>query len=342
MNRLKTRSAGVRYASGSLNHQPRTASLLRIVRFTCQALLIFLLFGTAARAECYWINGAGPQNFTYSIPQITIPRNATVGTVIYDAPAQAASPAGGYYANCEGGTAYSYAVSGGTQIITNPNTFATNVPGIGMRFYRFNGARSYFGQGVSGNYGGQWGYGGATFGVEVVVTGPIASGTINGALVGKFTQGSLAIVTMNVTAAVITASTCQIVADQNVNMPLVGSKELPTVGSMAGNSPFTISLTNCPAGMNKITYQLDPPAGAINATAGTFLAGSDSTATGVGFVLKDSSNAAVGLSTPLQLTAYSSSTGGTYPIRLAVQYYRTGTLGTGILKGTLTYTISYQ
>jgi outer membrane usher protein FimD/PapC len=35
-------------------------------------------------------------------------------------------------------------------------------------------------------------------------------------------------------------------------------------------------------------------------------------------------------------------TGGTYPINLAIQYYRTGALVSGTVKGALTYTITYQ
>jgi major type 1 subunit fimbrin (pilin) len=94
--------------------------------------------------------------------------------------------------------------------------------------------------------------------------------------------------------------------------------------------------------MNQITYQLDAPGGVINAANGTFLAGSGSSSKGVGFVLKDTSNNPTSLGTPHILTAYKSATGGSYPIQLAVQYYRTDTIGPGTIKGTLIYTISYQ
>jgi major type 1 subunit fimbrin (pilin) len=213
-----------------------------------------------------------------------------------------------------------------------------------MRFYRAQGAtgsRQYYSPTNYGNYTGTWAFNSAYFGIEVVVTGPVGTGTIDGSLVGTFAQSTVAVVTMRAaTAGSITAATCQIVADQSLTMPYVGPKDLPTVGSSAGNTPFRITLTNCPAGMNQITYQLDAPAGVIAAANGTFLAGSGSSAKGVGFALRDSSNNPVGLGTPNTVTAYNAATGGTYPIQLAVQYYRTDTLGPGIVKGALTYTIN--
>lgn len=345
MNRLMNQTAYVERLLGKTRMSAHTWSLSRTCRFICQTLLIFLLGTTMAHATCTWQNGAGPLSYTYTIPQLTVPRDAAIGTVLYSAQTEA-TPATGVYMSCNSNDSWSYTVSGGTQVASSPSTYATNVPGIGMRFYRAQGAtgsRQYYSPTNYGNYTGTWAFNSAYFGIEVVVTGPVGTGTIDGSLVGTFAQSTVAVITMRAaTAGSITAATCQIVADQSLTMPYVGPKDLPTVGSSAGNTPFRITLTNCPAGMNQITYQLDAPAGVIAAANGTFLAGSGSSAKGVGFALRDSSNNPVGLGTPNTVTAYNAATGGTYPIQLAVQYYRTDTLGPGIVKGALTYTISYQ
>ncbi|WP_025496033.1 MULTISPECIES: fimbrial protein [Burkholderiales] len=321
----------------------RRSHLTVVFRSIFQACVIFLFGVTSVHATCTWVGGAGPQIHTFAIPAITIAPNSAVGTVIYSPPTQSAIPSTGNYMSCDANDSWSYGVNGGPLAASSPATYSTNVPGIGIRFYRLqSGIKSYFGPTNSGNYGGYWSYSGAAWGIEVVVTGPVGSGIIDGTLVGTFSQSGITVATLKVTAGTVVASSCSINTVQSLEMPKVGPKDLPTVGSTAGNTPFTITLNNCPSGMNQITYQLDAPSGVIDAANGTFLAGSGSTSQGVGFVLKDSSSVAVRLGTPHVLSTYRPATGGSYPIPLVVQYYRTGAIGAGKINGTLTYTMSYQ
>lgn len=309
----------------------------------CQIATVFICGTSSSYADCVWQNSQSTENYTFNIPGLTVPRNAATGTVIYASPVQAAIPSSTLFANCTGNTPANRSINGGALVLGNSYTYATNVPGIGIRFFDiYKASKRYWGEGNQESYDGGWGWDGTTLGIEVVVTGPVSSGTINGALIGTFRLGSLTIANLHVTTAAVVPSTCRVDATQTVNLAQVRPNDLPSVGSVAGNAQFNIKLLNCPAGMNSITYQLDAPSGIINATSGTFSATADSTARGIGFIVKDVSNAPFSLGNAHPLSAYNKATGGDYPIQLAVQYYRTGALSAGTVKGILTYTLSYQ
>ncbi len=301
----------------------------------------------SAQADCTWLNGQSTHDYTFALRSMTVPLGATVGTILYSPPTQAPIPPSTSYATCSSGGTVNRSVTGGEQVSSNPYTFATNVPGIGMRFYdSTNGANfRYWGAGNGETWNGEWGWGSAgvaALGVQVVVTGPVSAGTIDGSLVATMRLGNLTIANLRVTTANVVIATCQIDAVPTVQMPRITAKDLATVGASAGKTAFTIRLNNCPAGMKSITYQLDAPAGVINATNGTFLASDGSTSKGVGFALKNQAGAAFALGKATKLTAYNATTGGNYPLQFSVLYYRSGAITLGTVNGSLTYTMTYQ
>ncbi len=326
-----------RFASRSVR---RFAHHFRLIACT------FLLSccAASARADCTWTNGPITRDYTFTIPTLSVARDVAVGTVIFSAPVQMGVPSAGNYANCSGSVPAVRTVTGGAQVSSNPYTFATNVPGVGMRFYdrSSGGTVRYWGAGAQETFNGNWAWNETTLGVEVVVTGPVGSGTINGALVATMSLGSLTIANLRVTTGNVVASTCVATATQTVALPIISSSGLPSIGSTAGSTPFLITLTGCPAGLHQIQYQLDPPDGAINAAAGTFAVSHDSKAQGIALSLTDMTQTPVSLSTPHAVSAYNPATGGTYPINLAIRYLRTGTVTPGTLKGSLIYTMFYQ
>ncbi|HEY3596543.1 MAG TPA: fimbrial protein [Paraburkholderia sp.] len=297
-----------------------------------------------AKADCTWANGASPQDYLFYIATLFVPRDAAVGTVIYTAPVQTAIPAQGSYANCSGSVPAVRKVTGGAQVSANPYTFATNVAGIGMRFFDrdASGTTRYWGAGAQESYNGPWAWNGATLGVQVVVTGQVARGTTNGALLATMTLGSLTIANLHVGTANVVPTTCNVTATQTVSLPTISRSGLPSVGSTGGSTPFTITLGGCPAGMNQVQYQFDPPDGALNAALGTFALSHDSTAQGVALSLTDAMQAPVSLGTPHTVSAYNPASGGTYPINFAIRYYRTGTVTPGKVNGSLIFTMFYQ
>jgi major type 1 subunit fimbrin (pilin) len=321
---------------------PCRAAMVNGCRFAACASAGLLVHVTAVHAGCTWANGQTTHDYTFAIPTLAIPRDATVGTVLYSPPRQAAIPADTVYANCSGNTPVVRKVTGGTQVSTNPYTYATNVAGVGMRFFDYYSSKRYWGAGSQEFYNGPWTWNDTTLGVEVVVTGPVGSGTLNATLVGTMLLGSLTIANLRVTTAIVTVSTCQVDTALAVVLPAVVVSNLPSNGSTAGSTPVAITLTNCPAGMTSIQYRLDSPDGAVNASSGVFSVNRGSSAQGIALSVTDATQTPVSLGVLHAVTAYSSKTGGTYPINLAIRYYRTGTIAPGTVKGSLMYTMSYQ
>jgi hypothetical protein len=119
MNRLMNQTAYVERLLGKTRMSAHTWSLSRTCRFICQTLLIFLLGTTMAHATCTCQNGAGPLSYTYTIPQLTVPRDAAIGTVLYSAQTEA-TPATGVYMSCNSNDSWSYTVSGGPRLPAVP------------------------------------------------------------------------------------------------------------------------------------------------------------------------------------------------------------------------------
>ncbi|WP_162600663.1 fimbrial protein [Paraburkholderia sp. C35] len=288
--------------------------------------------------------------YTFDIPAIVVPRDATVGTVIYSSPRQQAQPATSAYAKCLGSTSWYYMVRGATQVTNmTTSTFATSVPGIGIRFFSSSASgtppkSSYFGPDKHGTFtaGGAENHKGEYYGIELVLTGQAEAGAIAPTVHGEYSIGGLTVSVLQITGGQIIPKTCQIVADSNVDLPTITTSALPSIGATTGSTPFRITLTDCPAQMNAIQYRLDAPGGVIDASAGTFLAGTTSTVKGVDLMVTDDADSAFALATAHTLDQYDPSTGGTYPIGFRLKYFRTGAVSAGKLQGQLSYTISYQ
>ncbi len=80
--------------------------------------------------------------------------------------------------------------------------------------------------------------------------------------------------------------TCS-VPNQTVNLPDVSRTSFRGVGSTVGGRSFSLRLTNCPAGYNRVGYQVSPLNGPISGIPGALNLRPDSTASGVGIKLSD-------------------------------------------------------
>jgi major type 1 subunit fimbrin (pilin) len=233
---------------------------------------------------------------------------------------------------------------GATPVSSNPFTYGTDVPGVGIRYFdvRPGGSPNYWDapDGPTGNFGYTWGQ--LSFGIEIVVTGPVSSGITNGAAAGQYKIGTLTVANLHVNGFQIIPTTCSTSALIPVAMPSVSTSTLPAVGSTSGATPFSIQLANCPASVQEIAYQLDAPDGVVNAANGIFLVSTDSTSGGVGLAIKDSSNQPVSLNTVHPLPDFRPAAGAAYRIELSSNYYRTGDVKVGTVNGRLIYTMFYQ
>ncbi|RDI99212.1 type 1 fimbrial protein [Dyella solisilvae] len=107
---------------------------------------------------------------------------------------------------------------------------------------------------------------------------------------------------------------------------------------------FSISLNDCPAGMDSIQYQIDPVTSVVNSANSVVALDGSSTATGVGIQLLDNKGtAALPLSTPITFHGYNQNVGGNYSIPLKARYYQTGDrVGAGKANTSVTFTMAYD
>jgi major type 1 subunit fimbrin (pilin) len=328
--------------SGKASGYQRPRSF-QFLLFALKALVVFAAGTTGASATCVFLHGETTRNYTFTVPAIDIPRDAPVGRVLYTA-MQNALPQIGPFAECAtgGGTA-NRTVMGGSQVSNNPLTYATNVPGLGIRYFDLYGTgKRYWGAGNQETSNAQWAWDGTHLGIEVVVTGPVTGGTANGALVGTFKVGVLTVANLHVSTFKVVPTTCSTSALIPVTMASVSDSTLPAVGSTAGATRFGIQLANCPVSVQELAYQLDAPDGVVNAVNGVFLASPDSTSTGVGIAIRDTSNQPVSLNARHPLPDFRPGAGVAYRIDLSSNYYRTGDMEVGTVNGRLIYTMFYQ
>lgn len=137
--------------------------------------------------------------------------------------------------------------------------------------------------------------------------------------------------------------TCSI-PDQTVTLPPVQQRVFNGVGSTAGATDFQVQLNNCPAGYNRIGYQLSPLDDVVAGTPGTMQLRPDATASGIGIHIAD---AATGQPLTLQkshtVTSYNPATGGSPSIRLRASYLQTAAkIGGGSVHAAAQVLLDYQ
>ncbi|WP_275924639.1 fimbrial protein [Burkholderia sola] len=137
--------------------------------------------------------------------------------------------------------------------------------------------------------------------------------------------------------------TCSI-PDQTVTLPPVQRRDFSGVGSTAGATDFQVQLNNCPAGYNRIGYQLAPLDDLVVGTPGGMQLRPDATATGVGIHIAD---AATGRPLTLRqshtVTNYNRATGGSPSIPLRASYLQTAAkIGGGSVHAAAQVLLDYQ
>ena len=329
-----------------------------LLAVSCLAAGMLLPSGKAEAAYCAWINGQGTTTHKFTLPAtLTIPRDAKVGTVIKDV-SMLALPSSTLYAFCDSGSlTYAYrTVSGGAQVAGLPDyVFATNVPGIGMRFYDLpvGWPKRYWGPGKMQGVYGNWGWNNSWVGAEVVVTGPVSPGVVDGSLLATFKLGTdsstITVTNMSTTTTTIVAQSCTVTNTAlAVDMPTVVTTSLPAVGATSSAKGFSIGVS-CPSTSSgaKVFMTLTDAANPGN-TGNTLTLAPDATASGVRPQILNAAN------TPISFGPDSAnfgttnqwlvgnSTGTNISIPLSVRYIRTGPINPGTVKAAATFTMSYQ
>lgn len=186
---------------------------------------------------------------------------------------------------------------------------------------------------------------------DLVVTGSVGSGTLTTLPSMTVTFSGDCITTSSTTqslntGSVIASNTCsETTPSVDVSLPKALSPALSTNGATTGSTPFTLGV-NCPAGVN-VNVTLTDPANPANRTTTLSLA-QGSSASGVGLqIVNGTTVVAYGpdSATAGNMNQWSAgiAPGGQMQIPLTARYVRTtGPLIPGAVKGTTTFTMSYQ
>ncbi|WP_080427643.1 fimbrial protein [Burkholderia ubonensis] len=137
--------------------------------------------------------------------------------------------------------------------------------------------------------------------------------------------------------------TCS-VPDQAVTLPSVQRSAFNGVGSTTGTVDFQLRLNNCPAGYNRIGYQLSPLDGAVAGSPGTLKLRPESTAAGIGIQIADGvTSAPLPLQQSITVTGYNKNTGGSPSIPLRASYIQTdATIKGGSVRAAAQVLLDYQ
>jgi len=175
--------------------------------------------------------------------------------------------------------------------------------------------------------------------------GSLNSGSFNGYYLINYKSGILgqtSTVFLDAKVSFING-TCSI-PDQTVTLPPVQRRAFNGVGSTAGATDFQVQLNNCPAGYNRIGYQLASLDGVVVGMPSGMPLRPDATATGVGIQIAD---AATGQPLALRkshtVTNYNRATGGSPSIPLRASYLQTGAkIGGGSVHAAAQVLLDYQ
>ncbi|WP_157720777.1 fimbrial protein [Pseudomonas mucidolens] len=293
---------------------------------------VFALSSSALKAEC--TISKEPVTFIVNVPStLNIPRDTPIGTEVYRSPliALPGSPSftcGNYDYSFSG-----YNSVGGTPA-SGPSPLGTS--GLAWQMVANGFLQSPYPKSTA--YTGTFNIKNA--GIRIYKIGEVDFTALDSGTLGAFLIGGKPLFYLATSNAITPAvSSC---TTPSINVPLGKqySSKFKGVGSTIGEKTFSIQLNNCPAGINSISYRLDPVNTALDARNG-ILALDPGGATGVGIKVTDSNGAPVGLGQTFNFLKNVSA--GNYNIPLKAAYYKTSdTVVGGAANASMQFTITYQ
>lgn len=140
----------------------------------------------------------------------------------------------------------------------------------------------------------------------------------------------------------VMTQTC-VTPDVNVMLPEIGANEFTSVGSIRGLQPFNLQFNNCPGGLNGISYKFGATTAVLDAANGVTALSADSTARGVGLLLRSASNTPITMNTEYALSGYTPGAARSYTVPMSAGMYQTsGMVQSGSVKGAYTFTLIYK
>lgn len=326
--------------------------------FSVRTLLFLALFliHQAVLAKCrhepYWFESGWIDPITLTIPlsgDITVPRDAPVGTVIFKGSHQYA-PADAKVARCDGGSVTHLLNAIGPLGFYGATTFRTNIPGVGFRMYIAGRYLPKSFDSVIAHNG--YFYLKPPFNVVnyelVKMEARAISGTVIGAQLpaGSYTykqSSDFQILSFTFGGAFTIRETSCSTPNVQVEMGEHQTSEFHGSGSRTALKAFSIALNNCPSGLHRITYQIEPTSKVLDAANGVVALDSGvGHAEGVGLQLLSSTGAPIMYSHPYEITRLSSA-GGNFSIPLQAAYFQIrDSIGTGRANAAMMFTLTYE
>lgn len=319
-------------------HGRRLGGLLQVAA----ALLLLACTGRQAHAGCSFNSGNSTGIYSVSLPAtISIDPNAAPGATIYTSSPTPVVPV--VYFSCSGnGNAWGLQNVAGAAPAPNDKTFPTGVTGVGYRVLQKSAyiySYPYFSLDGSGSW-----YESDAVTIELVKTGPIANGSVlQAGTLADFRAGSsgTSIIDASIRLAskvVFVSPSCQVSNSSiTVMLPTVSTNAFGSGNLTAGTTPFRIDLLCSSGSTLKVTLDSSASSGVsgvMNGTTGTGYA------TGMGVQLLDAGGNAITFGSAATIGA---TPNGALSVNYFARYYRTaGVLGSGQVKATATFTLSYN
>lgn len=325
------------------------------IAYTCSAVLCTLLavLPQDSRAACQWVQGSS--NSTLNAPAtLTAPSEAPVLSPLSDWLESSYYPfwkcnsflnldkVGSFVNTSSSASEYQY---------EGLTVYRTSTPGVGYvaKYRALTSAKNGNWDMVTNTFRGLYVDSPATLGlglaVRLIKIGPILPGThMNKTEVAQgasYVANYPDLIThINLGPIDFIVPTCQ-TRDVDVMLGEVYMGKFSGIGSEAGARDFAITLDNCPAGFNKITYRLDPVNEVLDANKGLVRIDKGSgNASGIAIRVQGRGST-LRFGTEQELSSYNGSK-GSYDIPLSASYYQTGPITPGTANASLEFRISYQ
>jgi major type 1 subunit fimbrin (pilin) len=309
-----------------------------------RAFIFFIsmvLFGYAScvQALCRVKDVPGPQTISFSGPDLSIPRDAPNGTVLYTSSAQTVK-----YSEFLCTTSERRGVvvdpSRGTQSAWS-NEFPLGVSGLVVKFIETTEGKYLSGTVMS--EAGEFSIGGQ-YRMQIIKSGDLSSSSIikAGAL-GAYVFGTAVPMSFTLKNPInIVAASCDS-PDVIVAMGDYTSSDFNYQGGTTKPVGFAIKLNGCPANLiTKVNYTIAATTPQVNASEGIVSLNASSTAKGIGLQIYDGDGKPMPLNTVQNFTAYDKR-GGSFQIPMSASYYHlpSESFKPGTANTEVTFSMSY-
>ncbi|WP_429530425.1 fimbrial protein [Pseudomonas frederiksbergensis] len=301
------------------------------------AALAFAYSTSIFAANCSFEKGEEfTANYASAPIALTIPRDAPIGTVVYEE--SVTVPSQGF--NCRVSSPFIFSLNPTLGSVTTGDTFPLGKTGLSLRIKTshngyLNAHRILIGSFLDPS---------RSYTLEIIKSSELSSQnqTVAGYL-GSHRYGDLDLVKVNlVNPIILNTSSCE-TPDVSVQM---GDdyylSEFSNVGSTPRKVKFNIKLNQCQSGIQKVTYALKATSQVIDQQQGIVALNSNSTAKGIGLKLMDDAGQPIALGTTYPFNDFTH-TGENFNISLSATYYRLAKeeLKAGSANASVTFIVNY-